>query len=211
MGKRKDIHERVLNASSTSELMDAYGEWAATYDSDLMGEMGYRAPDIAARALRNRLPGHDARILDAGCGTGIVGEILHRSGYRNLDGLDYSRHMLDRAREKGVYRTLTRMDLTRPLDIPGDAYDAVISVGTFTCGHVGPDALEELARIARPGGHICFTVRERAYTEDGYEAAIRGLERKGAWSLVEVEAADYILQEGARCRVCLCEVGERSA
>jgi predicted TPR repeat methyltransferase len=201
--KRKDIHERVLNASSLEELMTAYGEWAAQYDDDLLGEMGYVAPIIASNLLKDSLVDKEARILDAGCGTGIVGGLLHEHGYRHIEGLDYSRPMLVQAETKNIYQDLHQGDLMNALEIADHVYDAIISVGTFTCGHVGPAAFDELVRITRPGGYICFTVREEAWEKDDYHTKIDAIADRGLWDLQESVTADYIRQEGALCKVLL--------
>jgi predicted TPR repeat methyltransferase len=208
---RKAIHERVLNASDKEELMVAYSEWAGRYDRDLLGEMGYVAPMIASKLLGDYLTGKGSRILDAGCGTGIVGECLRRGGYRNIEGLDYSQAMLEKARAKGIYTTLKRGDMTQPLGISDDTYDAIISVGTFTCGHVGPEALDELIRVTKPGGYVCFTVREQAWEKDHYRTRMRDIENDGIWELQELVNADYIQQEGARCKVCLYGISVHDA
>lgn len=208
MDKRKEIHQRVLNATSKQELEKAYGEWAERYDRDLVDEMGYVAPIMTCRILQEHLPDRQARILDAGCGTGLVGEFLQQQGYCNLEGLDYSEKMLDKARQKKAYAGLTRGDLTARLDYPDATYDAIVSVGTFTCGHVGPEALAELIRITRPGGFICFTVRDRAWDEDDYGPVMTKLEQQGRWNLVEEKTADYIREEGSSCRICVYRKSE---
>jgi predicted TPR repeat methyltransferase len=168
--------------------------------------MGYVAPMIAANLLEDHMAQKGARILDAGCGTGIVGELLHQKGYGNIEGLDYSPSMLEKAEAKGIYQALHRGDLTGTLDIAVDTYDAVISVGTFTCGHVGPGAFEELVRITRAGGWLCFTVREQAWEEDDYRTRVDDMEGRGLWEQLESITADYIRQEGARCKVCLYRI-----
>ncbi len=206
MSKRKSIHDRVLNADNIEELMAAYDEWAVNYDDDLLGEMGYVAPIIASNLLKDSLADKEARILDAGCGTGIVGGILHEQGYRHIEGLDYSQPMLAQAETKNIYQALHHGDLMNALEIGDHVYDAIISVGTFTCGHVGPAAFDELVRITRPGGYLCFTVREQAWDEEDYQTKVGELENRGRWELQEKLTADYIQQEGARCRVCLCKI-----
>ena len=45
-------------------------------------------------------------ILDAGCGTGLVGIALLRCGYRHIDGFDLSEGMVAKARQTGAYRSL---------------------------------------------------------------------------------------------------------
>jgi predicted TPR repeat methyltransferase len=206
MGKRREIHDRVLNASSKEELESAYSEWAEHYDNDLVDEMGYVAPRIASRLLMDYATDNAAIILDAGCGTGLVGEFLNREGYENVEGLDYSTSMLEKAAEKKIYRNLSQGDLTASLDIPSDTYDAIISVGTFTCGHVGPEAFKELVRITKPQGYICVTVREEAWQEDRYREIVEDLQRGGSWDLLEQNSADYIKSEDSNCIVCLFQI-----
>lgn len=206
MSARLAIHERVLHAKNREELMQAYGEWADHYEADLVEGEGYVAPVLSAELLRPYLPGKTARILDAGCGTGLVGVWLAEHGYTELTGLDYSAEMLDRAREKGVYGELLQADLNAPLDLRDAAVDAVICVGTLTLGHVGPGALRELARIVAPGGHVCFTVRDEAWAQDDYAGAIDALVAEGVWTPVERQTADYIRKEGSTCQLCLYRV-----
>ncbi|EKV27387.1 hypothetical protein C882_1889 [Caenispirillum salinarum AK4] len=71
-------------------------------------------------------------VLDAGCGTGLVGVELATRGFPVVDGLDISPEMLGEARAKGVYRDLVEADMTKPLTaLATDAYAGVISVGTL--------------------------------------------------------------------------------
>ena len=207
MASRKEIHDRVLNATSKEELATVYGEWAENYDKDLIDEMGYVAPAIASQLLQGYVSDLNARILDAGCGTGLVGDALHQKGYRNLEGFDYSAQMLERAKDKEVYTRLHQGDLTGRLDLADNSYDAIISVGTFTCGHVGPEAFDELIRITKPGGHLCFTVRDQAWEEDNYRVVMDKIEKSGAWKRVEEKTTVYIQQDGSSCNVCIYQKG----
>jgi len=206
LSDHKEIHDRVLNASNKEELRDVYSEWADKYDHDLLNEMGYVAPVDAGRLLQAYLDDKVAHVLDAGCGTGLVGEFLYQEGYLNIEGLDYSEQMLEKAREKGVYKNLSQGDLMVRLDIAENTFDAVISVGTFTCGHVGPSALGELVRITKPGGFICFTVRDQAWEEDNYHAEMGKIEKNGLWKRLEERTEDYIQDDGSSCKVCLYQI-----
>jgi predicted TPR repeat methyltransferase len=206
MNQRTAIHDRVLNAADKDELAAAYAEWAEGYDHDLLDELGYVAPMTATRLLTSQLGERSARILDAGCGTGIVGALLHGQGYTQVDGFDYSHVMLAKAREKAAYAMLMQGDLMARLSIDDATYDAVISVGTFTCAHVGPQALNELVRITRPGGCICFTVRDQAWEEDDYRGAIETLVDSGDWKRLDEVEAPYIEKEGSDCRICVYQV-----
>lgn len=206
MAERKELHDRVLNASSIEELTEAYDDWAENYDQDLLDEMGYVAPLFATQLFSDRIEDKSATILDAGCGTGLVGEQLLRQGYKNIEGLDYSATMLEQAEQKEIYKQLIQADLTATLDIPTDTYDAIISVGTFTCGHVGPEAFDELVRITRPGGHICFTVRDQAWEEDRYLEKVGLLQSGGSWNMLVEQTTSYIKSDGSNCKICLYQV-----
>jgi len=206
VSNRRDIHERVLQAKTPAELAAAYADWAGKYDADLVGEMGYAAPRAAAEILHAGLTSSDARILDAGCGTGLVGEELHRVGYRRLVGLDYSADMLEHARRKNVYVELLQGDLTKPLELKADQFDATICVGTFTLGHVGPDTIAHLIRVTKPCGLICITVRDEAWQQDDYESTFSLLQDEQLVEMIAERHLPYIAEEGSLCRVCLMKV-----
>ena len=61
--------DKVYTAQTSTELMDAYKDWAADYDADTVGAFGYVAHIASADALDAVLAGDNGRILDAGCGT----------------------------------------------------------------------------------------------------------------------------------------------
>ena len=67
----------------------------------------------------------DARILDAGVGTGLVGALLAERGYQNLVAMDLSNGMLDEARKKNVYEDFRLTVMWETLAFGMDAFDAV--------------------------------------------------------------------------------------
>ncbi len=132
-----------------------YGQWALDYDQTFGAAWGYIAPREIAMILAEEIQ-PTAAILDIGAGTGLVGEHLR---HFTVDALDITPEMLEVARTKNIYRSLRLGDLTKTLDIADASYDAIISCGTFTHGHVGPECFPELLRIARPGAvFACGTI-----------------------------------------------------
>lgn len=197
---------KVYTAKNHDELMDAYKDWAQDYDTDTVKNFGYVAHIASARALDDVLPDKTAKILDAGAGTGLVGEELAKMGYNQLDALDYSKEMLVEAGKKNVYHNLIQADMSQPLKIDDNAYDAVVCTGTFTFGHVDASAFNELVRITRPSGKICFTIREGAYEEYGYRQRMIELEQRNAWELLNMIDTDYLKNEGVTCKLCTYQV-----
>lgn len=132
-----------------------YGKWAATYDDSFGCGWGYIAPREIARIYLSE-DGENTPILDIGAGTGLVAE--HLEG-QVVDALDITPEMLEVARGKALYRALITADLTGPLDLSDADYGGVISCGTFTHGHVGPECLPELLRVTRTGAlFVCGTI-----------------------------------------------------
>lgn len=143
-----------------------YRDWAATYDADFAGATAYRSPAAVARAFAGL--GGGGPVLDVGAGTGLVAEALGKLGIGPVDGIDISAEMLAVAATKGVYRTAIRADLTRALPVEDSVYAGVISAGTFTHGHVGPSAFDELLRVAAPGAVFAVTVHAAVYEQGGF-------------------------------------------
>ncbi len=185
---------KVYEARSDAELAEGYDAWAAEYEGDV-SSFGYKIPAVVT-GMAGRYVDRDGRLLDAGAGTGVLGEILHLLGYTDLTGIDLSEGMLEKAREKGVYGTLRRMTLGERLAFPDGAFDATLSSGVFTTGHAPPESLREIARITRSGGHVIFSVRETAYLEGGFEEEQKSLEREGKWRMVEATGAFLSLPLG---------------
>ena len=175
----------VYASENNRQLQERYDEWAQDYDDNLESDFGYVMPRMAAETFERFVP-KDARILDAGAGTGLVGVELNRLGYTNLEAMDLSRGMLNEARRKGVYGDFHQMVMGEPLDLDTDSYAAAICVGVLTLGHAPAHSLEELARVVRPGGFVAFTLRPDIYEQNGFREKQRQLESEGAWELAHV-------------------------
>ncbi|WP_435189689.1 class I SAM-dependent DNA methyltransferase [Pseudothioglobus sp. nBUS_23] len=196
----------TLHAADLVELEHIYKNWAKKYENDVINLAGYVGHLITSELLLSYLKDTQAKILDAGCGTGLVGEILNKNEFKNLIGVDFSQEMLNIAKQKNVYKSLELADLTKKLDYEDNLFDAVICAGTFTCGHVGPEVLNEMVRITKNEGYICFTVREQEWEAAPYEKIIQSLKVSNSWFEVERHISDYNTQEGTNCQLCLFQV-----
>ena len=125
-------------------------------------------------------------ILDAGVGTGILGESLQLLGYDDVMGIDLSQGMLDIAAQKGCYSALRQMELGKALDFNDKTFAGIISAGVFTKGHAPPHSFDELLRITKPGGYFVFSARVDVYFKDGLSQKLDTLESAGKWKLLEV-------------------------
>ena len=164
-----------------------YRVWADEYENHMVGELGYCSPRLVAERLIRHLANTDAEVLDVGCGTGLTSDPLFERGFRNIDGIDLTVSMLEKARTRGIYRNLIQADLNEPIGLPGGSYDAMISSGTFTCGHVGPEPFDELVRLLRPGGLWSFSIHMDIWEPGGFRATLDRLVSQGQLVCVERE------------------------
>jgi len=174
---------RFYGAADQAELTSRYDEAAEVYDEAMESDVGWTGHLRLAEAIARHVE-PAARLLDAGAGTGMLGEKLAARGFANMDANDLSPGMLARARAKGIYRDCRVMELGKPLDYPDGAYDAVAVCGVFTPNHAPASALDELVRIARPGGLVLYTLRSDE-TPPGFAEKQEELARRGLWQLVE--------------------------
>jgi predicted TPR repeat methyltransferase len=178
--------DAATSAKSSQEIVEIYDSWAEDYERRILGN-GYSTPAVATWFFgRYVKPEDGAAVLDAGVGTGLMGDILAPLGYRDLVGNDISTNMLELARKKGAYKDLHQMELGKQLDLPTDAFSAVVATGVFTAGHAPPESFDELIRVTRPGGHMIFSVRTDVYEEGGFKEKQEALEREGRWQLLEM-------------------------
>ncbi len=153
-----------------------YAAWAASYDSGFARELDYRLPENVAAILAAHGP--EGPILDIGAGTGLVGVALSALGLGPVDGTDISAEMLDVAAQKAVYQRLFLGDMTGRLPVQDGAYNAVVSSGTFTTGHVGPEALDEVLRVAAQGGLIAISISATHWQAAGFRAKFDSLAKQ---------------------------------
>jgi len=193
--------DAVYEAANPAELSSVYDEWAESYDAD-MAQFGYRHPAVALSLLTRHLPIGAAPILDAGAGTGLLGELLGIVGYPEVIAIDASAGMLEVARSKQAYRELHRAFLGQPLPFADGDFAAVVSSGVFTAGHVGVEGLPELFRVVGSGGPIVLTVKVTLW-ESGLQDYLAEQERDDVITVREVTAAYASMPAGSVTSPCV--------
>jgi len=188
-GHVSDAVARARSLHSVEEAASLYGKWASTYDADVFGAMGFTGSARIADLLASVLPDPAEQVLDLGCGTGAVGVRLAELGVTTIDGVDLSPEMLAVAESTQAYRQLVVGDLNALQNGLNAPYAASVSAGTFTTGHVGPDAVPRLMELLHPGGLIAWVIAasvwpsfEAVFATDGLDVlhqAIEPIRRNG--------------------------------
>ena len=205
---QKDVGNKVpiYKLKKTDEVMKYYDEWGKgnKYDQDMI-DWKYSGPKETVEIFRKYAKNKDIKIYDAGCGTGLVGVELKKFGYNEYDGADLSQKLLDLV-PKNLYQNLFKADLNKTIEISEDVYDAVMCVGTFTFGHVKPNALDEFIRITKNKGLICFTINEGIHEEYGFDKKLEELESENKWKKLEFFKSNYIASKDVNAWLGLYEV-----
>ncbi len=200
---RPDL-DAAYAVESPDDNRKLYARWADTYESDFIAGSDYVYHHQVAAIFVDGFADLGSPVLDVGCGTGIVGEQLRALGVEIIDGIDISPEMLAVARAKvggsdpvqvPVYRNLIEADLTGQIGIDSNRYAGVVSAGTFTHGHLGPDALGELLRVGRPGARYAIGINAAHFEEHGFAERFDRYEADG--TIGHYRIVDTIIYGGA--------------
>ena len=195
----------LKDARNDNRLTEVYRDWAKKYDYDNDHVLGTVSQPKSVNLLSTRLKDKTAKIIDVGCGTGLVGEKLKAKDFIYFDGLDISKDMLSIAKSRG-YRNLFLGSLNKQLPVLDDAYDAAMCIGVFTHGHVSSDGFNELCRIVKPGGYVCFTINEGVFEEYGFKETIAEFQLNKVWEVISLYKDDYMTLENVKGYYCLAVV-----
>ncbi|OUV86438.1 MAG: hypothetical protein CBD05_02375 [Flavobacteriaceae bacterium TMED145] len=205
---QKDVGNKIpiYKLKTTDEVMKYYDEWGDKdkYNKDMV-DWNYTGPKETTEIFDKYEKNKDILIFDAGCGTGLVGLELKKYGFKHFHGADLSQTLLDSV-PNNLYQNLTKVDLNKKIEAKDNSYDAVMCVGTFTFGHVKPNALDEFVRITKAGGLICFTINEGIHEEYGFDKKITSLKENNKWKELEFFKSDYIASKDVNAWLGLYEV-----
>src|SRR6201999_3487382 len=157
----------------------AYDRWAPIYDL-VFGGVFSKGRDAAIQAT-NKLGG---RVLEVGVGTGISLPLY--SPHVRIFGTDISEEMLKKAKRRVAEGNLKNveglavMDAEK-LEFPENSFDVVMAQYVVTAVPNPEVALDEFARVLRPGGELIILTRVsadegvRRFIEQGLQPVVRHL------------------------------------
>jgi phosphatidylethanolamine/phosphatidyl-N-methylethanolamine N-methyltransferase len=172
---------RAAAELNTASVRNAYSQWAPVYDG-IFGPVFARGRRVAIAAA-DRLGG---RILEVGVGTGI--SLPGYSRNNRIVGVDLSEAMLRKAERRvarqrlGHVEGLYVMDAER-LSFPDASFDVVAAHYVVSTVPHPESALDEFARVLRPGGQIIILSRVGAATglRRRVEAALQPVAGRLGW------------------------------
>ena len=168
MSSKKGLND-AYSVKTPEDNIKLYKVWASSYDNDFAKKNDYRSPVLISNYYDKYSNKNDVPVLDVGAGTGLIAEVMNKKNTIDIDAIDISPEMLESAKSKNCYNKLIEADLTKNLDIDNNYYGAIVSAGTFTHGHIGPNALDELLRVTKPSGLFVITIHSKVYVNQNFE------------------------------------------
>jgi SAM-dependent methyltransferase len=138
----------------TAPVLKEYRRLAPDYDQRWSS---YIAASLEQTLRRLELrPGE--RILDVGCGTGVLLSLLSESAPTvHLSGVDPVPEMLEVARQRLAKAVVLKSGFAEGLPFSNQIFDVVISTNAFHYFRKPVAALEEMARVLSKGGRVVIT------------------------------------------------------
>jgi predicted TPR repeat methyltransferase len=195
----RDVPERASNGF----VETTFDSFAASFESKL-AKLSYRAPALVAAMLEDcgLAPSNRLDVLDAGCGTGLCG-VLVAPFARCLVGVDLSEGMLAHAKEKNVYHTLLKAELTEYLRDNSEAFDLIVSADTLVYFGDLEGAIAACARALRPNGLLVFTLEHAVGGSVGVDYR---LELHGRYSHARAYVEQLLMCAGLQPKVIQAEL-----
>jgi phosphatidylethanolamine/phosphatidyl-N-methylethanolamine N-methyltransferase len=177
--RRARLRERDTLKQET--LNKAYARWAPVYDVvfGAVFERGRKASIEAAERI-------GGRILDVGIGTGI--SLRNFSSGNSVVGVDISEPMLRKAHRRVLEEGLTNVECLAVMDaerlgFPDAAFDVVVAQYVITAVPNPDAALNEFARVTKPGGEIILVnhIGADRGVRAAFEAGFAPMARRLGW------------------------------
>jgi len=181
-GKKVKSPTRILGPVSDLERHVRSDWWRNIFnylylktDADVVDDQDITSHeiDLIINTL-NLTPQH--RILDLACGQGRHTLELARRGFENIEGLDRSHYLIQKAKARAKKESLNvklREGDARKIPVPPDYFDFVLilgnSFGYFETPHEDRKVLEEVFRVLKPWGQVLLDVADGEYLRGHFE------------------------------------------
>jgi predicted TPR repeat methyltransferase len=143
-----------------SSLFDNYAD---RFDHHLQQVLAYKVPDMVAQAVKAQNKSTDLKLLDLGCGTGLVAEALKDITSLRV-GVDLSPKMIVKARARDLYDTLYVNDIVDCMLTCGQVFDLVVAADVFVyVGDLQP-SLHAARAVLSNDGLLVFSVEKEEST-----------------------------------------------
>jgi ubiquinone/menaquinone biosynthesis C-methylase UbiE len=159
----EQVTKIMVDNSDPGDRVTFYDQWSSKYDDDLVVVGNYTGHTKCVEAFLELGLDRSTYIMDLAAGTGLLGAAVTKKGYVQVDAVDSSMGMLNKARQQDIYKNYICATVDHnmgSIPVNDECYDVIMSSSGFAPGQIYPNAIVEILRILRPGGYLIFTMRE---------------------------------------------------
>ena len=168
--------ENTPERASAEYVARTFDSFADSFDS-VLKNLEYRAPQLVGHLVGQTLgePASDQAILDAGCGTGLLGPFL-KPFAKTLTGVDLSSKMIQQAMDRKCYDTLQVSDLLDYLKAPENQqrFDLIAAADTFNYFGDLSELLPTCFAALKTDGWLVFTLEFGETYGETYRLEVHG-------------------------------------
>jgi ubiquinone/menaquinone biosynthesis C-methylase UbiE len=165
------VSDEIICSAKQQDLLDSYfhsraGMWKEIYEHEDVGALIHQQRrSIVLRLIDNLDLPQKSLILEVGCGAGLITVALAERGYE-VHAVDSVQAMVDltrqaAARASGALRVATSLGDAQNLRFPDNMFSVVLAIGVIPWLHSTYGAIQELARVTKPGGYIIVNADNR--------------------------------------------------
>lgn len=179
LGADDDLHRyylaacrgQTVPAPPRDYVQGLFDLYAHDFSGHLVQALRYQAHERLVAQVRALAPGRRwGRVLDLGCGTGLVGALI-RPHAGHVTGIDLSPAMVAQAQASGHYDAVVQGDIVEALAGDGAPPDLVLAADVFIYVGALEATFAAVARRLAPGGLFAFSVEALTPGEAGHDAA----------------------------------------
>lgn len=196
--------DKAYSTVGTDATRALYTDWAKTYDAEV-SKNGYATPGRCADALKTVTDDFTKPILDFGCGTGLSGLALSLAGFQTIDGVDLTQEMLERAKEKQLYRSLRLSDSIADLPSKLGEYSAVAAIGVIGAGAAPIDVFDMIFNALPRGSHFVFSFNDHTLEDPIFEARVNAVVSSKQAKLMIEQYGDHLPGLNMKSKVYVLE------
>ncbi len=124
------FNKKTSSKYSSEYAQDLFDRYANHFEEHLLSSLKYQVPFIIKEKLQSLNPSKKSKILDLGCGTGILGKTIIDQ-FPNIVGVDISSNMIQETRKKEIYTTLYTDDIHDFLLKNEEKFDLIVAADVF--------------------------------------------------------------------------------
>ncbi len=168
------VNKETSSKYSSEYAEDLFDRYADHFEDHLLSSLKYQVPSIIKEKLKSLNPSKNSKILDLGCGTGLIGKTIVDI-FPNLVGVDISANMIEETRKKEIYTTLHINDIHDFLLKNVQEFDLIIAADVFI--YIGDleTVFSSVRKCLNANGYFIFTIE--LFTEinkENYQLAKSG-------------------------------------